>query len=121
MSFSDLDYIPPWWIYWLHQFPHINLRLQQINNTFNLQEENYQQSLLFLVCVSSAALGVNLLALALYLSFLCCCQTNREADDEEETKKPNSHCVTWMAVSAGLLSWGPVEVVGVKVRGLDVM
>ncbi|XP_058263287.1 protein tweety homolog 2 isoform X1 [Hemibagrus wyckioides] len=104
MSSSELDYIPPWWIYWLHQFPHINLRLQQINNTFNLQEENYQQSLLFLVCVSSAALGVNLLALALYLSFLCCCQRSSEAEDEDGTKKPNSHCVTWTAVTAGLLS-----------------
>ncbi|XP_060795102.1 protein tweety homolog 2-like isoform X3 [Neoarius graeffei] len=103
MSSSELDYIPPWWIYWLHQFPHINLRLQQINNSFNPQEENYQQSLLFLVCVSSAALGVNLLALALYLSFLCCCRRNSEAD-EEETKKPSSHCVTWTAVTAGLLS-----------------
>ncbi|XP_053495668.1 protein tweety homolog 2-like isoform X2 [Ictalurus furcatus] len=104
MSSSELDYIPPWWIYWLHQFPHINLRLQQINNTFNPQEENYQQSLLFLVCVSSAALGVNLLVLALYLSFLCCCRKKSEADDEDETKKPSSHCVTWTAVTAGLLS-----------------
>ncbi|KAI5618717.1 protein tweety-like 2 isoform X3, partial [Silurus asotus] len=104
MSTSELDYVPPWWIYWLHQFPHINLRLQQINNTFNPQEENYQQSLLFLVCVSSAALGVNLLALALYLSFLCCCRRNNEAEDEEETKKPSSHCITWTAVTAGLIS-----------------
>ncbi|XP_046709089.1 protein tweety homolog 2 isoform X3 [Silurus meridionalis] len=104
MSSSELDYVPPWWIYWLHQFPHINLRLQQINNTFNPQEENYQQSLLFLVCVSSAALGVNLLALALYLSFLCCCRRNSEAEDEEETKKPSSHCITWTAVTAGLIS-----------------
>ncbi|KAM9462411.1 protein tweety homolog 2-like [Clarias gariepinus] len=104
MSSSELDYIPPWWIYWLHQFPHINLRLQPVNNTLNPQDENYQQSLLFLVCVSAAALGVNLLALALYLSFLCCCRRNGEAEDEEETKKPSSRCVTWTAVTAGLLS-----------------
>ncbi|KAK3528897.1 hypothetical protein QTP70_012077 [Hemibagrus guttatus] len=68
------------------------------------RQEEEMPSLLFLVCVSSAALGVNLLALALYLSFLCCCQRSSEAEDEEETKKPNSHCVTWTAVTAGLLS-----------------
>ncbi|XP_076856639.1 protein tweety homolog 2 isoform X1 [Brachyhypopomus gauderio] len=100
MLSERVDYVAPWWTYWLHNFPHVNLRFQSIDNTFRPQDENYQQSLMFLACVAAAALGLNLLALAVYLSCLCCCQTEEE---EEETKKPNSCCVTWAAVAAGLL------------------
>ncbi|TRY65030.1 hypothetical protein DNTS_015570, partial [Danionella cerebrum] len=60
------------------------------------------QSLIFLGCVAAAGLGVNLLALAIYLSVLCCCRKD-EDDEEEESKKPNSCCVTWAAVAAGLI------------------
>ncbi|XP_037399814.1 protein tweety homolog 2 isoform X4 [Pygocentrus nattereri] len=100
-SSARVDYIAPWWTYWLHNFPHVNLRLQSIENTFKPQDEDYQQSLMFLFCVAAAGLGLNLLALAVYLSCLCCCRRDEEA---EETKKPNSCCVTWSAVAAGLLS-----------------
>ncbi|XP_066521154.1 protein tweety homolog 2 isoform X2 [Hoplias malabaricus] len=96
---SRVDYMAPWWTHWLHHFPHINLQLQPVDNTFSPQREEYQQSLVFLLCVAAAGLGVNLLALAVYLSCLCCCKR-----EEEETKKPNSCCVTWSSVTAGLLS-----------------
>uniref|UniRef100_A0A8B9H9W0 Protein tweety homolog n=1 Tax=Astyanax mexicanus TaxID=7994 RepID=A0A8B9H9W0_ASTMX len=101
MSSARVDYIAPWWTYWLHNFPHVNLRLQPAENTFRPQDEDYQQSLMFLFCVAAAGLGLNLLGLAVYLSCLCCCKREEEA---EETKKPNSCCVTWAAVAAGLLS-----------------
>lgn len=43
MSSARVDYIAPWWTYWLHNFPHINLRFQPIDNSFQPEEENYQQ------------------------------------------------------------------------------
>lgn len=43
MSSARVDYIAPWWTYWLHNFPHVNLRLQPIENTFKPQDEDYQQ------------------------------------------------------------------------------
>ncbi|XP_068162110.1 protein tweety homolog 2 isoform X2 [Antennarius striatus] len=101
MSSSRVDYIAPWWTYWLHNFPHINLRFQPIDNSFQPEEENYQQSLIFLGCVAAAGLGLNLLCLAVYLSCLCCC---RKDEEEEESKRPNSCCVTWSAVAAGLIT-----------------
>uniref|UniRef100_A0A3Q3KUY4 Protein tweety homolog n=1 Tax=Mastacembelus armatus TaxID=205130 RepID=A0A3Q3KUY4_9TELE len=100
MSSAPADYTAPWWTYWLHNFPHINLRFQPIDNNFQPEEENYQQSLIFLGCVAAAGLGLNLLCLAIYLSCLCCCHK----DEEEESKKPNSCCVTWSAVAAGLIT-----------------
>lgn len=43
MSSARVDYIAPWWTYWLHNFPHINLRFQPIDNSFQPEDENYQQ------------------------------------------------------------------------------
>lgn len=43
MSSGRVDYIAPWWTYWLHNFPHINLRFQPVDNSFQPEEENYQQ------------------------------------------------------------------------------
>lgn len=43
MSTARVDYIAPWWTYWLHNFPHINLRFQPVDNSFQPEEENYQQ------------------------------------------------------------------------------
>ncbi|KAJ7984807.1 hypothetical protein DPEC_G00358600 [Dallia pectoralis] len=107
MSSVSEDYIAPWWIYWLHNFPHVNLNFQPIDNTFTPLDQNYQQSLIFLACVAAAGLGLNLLGLAIYLSCLCCC---RRDDDEEERKRPNSCCVTWSAVAAGLITCAAVGV-----------
>lgn len=43
MSSARVDYVAPWWTYWLHNFPHINLRFQPVDNSFQPEEENYQQ------------------------------------------------------------------------------
>ncbi|XP_041076757.1 protein tweety homolog 2-like isoform X1 [Polyodon spathula] len=109
MSTARVDYIAPWWTYWLHNFPHVNLRFKPVDSSFNPQEENYQQSLIFLVCVVAAGLGLNLLFLAIYLGCLCCCRSDKE-ENEEETKRPKSCCVTWTAVIAGLLCCAAVGV-----------
>uniref|UniRef100_A0A3B3Z9J5 Protein tweety homolog n=1 Tax=Periophthalmus magnuspinnatus TaxID=409849 RepID=A0A3B3Z9J5_9GOBI len=99
MSADRVDYIAPWWIYWLHNFPHINLRLQPADSSFQPQNEEYQQTLAFFACLAAACLGLNLLLLAVYLSCLCCCGAEEE---EEEEKKTKSCCVTWSAVVAGV-------------------
>ncbi|XP_019721157.1 protein tweety homolog 2 isoform X1 [Hippocampus comes] len=104
MSSSRVDYIAPWWTYWLHSFPHVNLRLQPVDNSFNPNDENYQQSLLFLGCVAATVLGVNLLCLAVYLSCLCCRPKDDDGGGDEDSKKPTSCCVTWSAVAAGLVT-----------------
>ncbi|NWU67571.1 TTYH2 protein, partial [Pterocles burchelli] len=57
------------------------------------------QSLLFLGLVAAVCLGLNLLFLTVYLICLCCCKRDRDP----ETKRPHSCCVTWMAVTAGLI------------------
>ncbi|XP_012675475.1 protein tweety homolog 2 isoform X2 [Clupea harengus] len=107
MSSARVDYIAPWWTYWLHNFPHINLRFQPVDHTFLPEDANYQQTLIFLSCVAAAGLGLNLLGLAIYLSCLCCC---RKDEDEDESKKTNSCCVTWSAVAAGLVCCAAVGV-----------
>ncbi|XP_077595663.1 protein tweety homolog 2 isoform X2 [Stigmatopora nigra] len=104
MSSSRVDYIAPWWIYWLHNFPHVNLRLQPVDNSFEPEDGDYQQSLLFLGCVAATALGVNLLCLAVYLSCLCCRRKDDDDGVEADGKKNTSRCVTWAAVSAGLVT-----------------
>lgn len=43
MSSARVDYIAPWWTYWLHNFPHLNLFLQPVDGTFRPAEESYQQ------------------------------------------------------------------------------
>lgn len=110
MSSARVDYIAPWWTYWLHNFPHINLRFQAVDHTFLPEEANYQQSLAFLAVVAAAGLGLNLLGLAIYLSCLCCCRKEDEEEEEEESKKSSSCCVTWAAVAAGLICCAAVGV-----------
>ncbi|KAG7460233.1 hypothetical protein MATL_G00219200 [Megalops atlanticus] len=106
MSTARVDYIAPWWTYWLHTFPHVNLRFQSIDSTFRPQDENYQQSLIFLCCMAATGLGITLLCLAAYLSFLCCCRK----EEGEDSKRPDTCCVTWAAVIAGLVICSAVGV-----------
>ncbi|XP_062387918.1 protein tweety homolog 2-like isoform X1 [Sardina pilchardus] len=106
MALARQDYIAPWWTYWLHNFPHLNLNFQPVDNTFRPEEASYQQSLIFLACVSAVGLGLSLLLLAVYLSCICCCRK----EEEEETKRPDSCCVTWAAVITGLVICSAVGV-----------
>ncbi|XP_030920728.1 protein tweety homolog 2, partial [Geospiza fortis] len=57
------------------------------------------QSLLVLGLLAAVCLGLNLLFLTVYLICLCCCKRDQDA----ESKRPHSCCVTWMAVTAGLI------------------
>lgn len=59
------------------------------------------QSLIILACVGAVGLVLSLLVLAVYLVCLCC--SRRETDDD--TKRPNTCCVTWAAVITGLIIW----------------
>lgn len=106
MATSRVEYIAPWWTYWLHNFPHLNFSLQPTDSAFSPGEEPYLQSLILLGCVGAVGLGLSLLVLAVYLSCVCCCR--READ--EEVKRPGSCCVTWAAVVAGLIICSAVGV-----------
>ncbi|XP_035748611.1 protein tweety homolog 2 [Egretta garzetta] len=63
-------------------------------------------SLLFLGLVAAVCLGLNLLFLTIYLICLCCCKR----DQEPETKRPHCSCVTWMAVTAGLICCAAVGI-----------
>ncbi|XP_064423549.1 protein tweety homolog 2 [Latimeria chalumnae] len=110
MSTTRVDYIAPWWTYWLHNFPRINLSFRPVDNTFNPEDENYQQSLMFLAVIAAICLGLNLLFLAVYILCLCCCKKGEEEEEEEVTKRPNSCCVTWTAVVAGLICCAAVGI-----------
>ncbi|XP_053850483.1 protein tweety homolog 2 [Vidua macroura] len=106
MGPARADYLAPWWAAWLHGLPHRGPRLQPVPSTFRPQDPDYQQSLLFLGLVAAVCLGLNLLFLTVYLICLCCCK--REQDPE--TKRPHSCCVTWMAVTAGLICCAAVGI-----------
>ncbi|KAJ8251410.1 hypothetical protein GJAV_G00221040 [Gymnothorax javanicus] len=106
MSSALVEYIAPWWTVWLHNFPHINLRFQPVDHVFKPDEENYRQSLIFLVCVAAIGLGLTLLLLALYLCCLCWCRK----EQSEDSKRPQTCCVTWAAVIAGLIICSSVGV-----------
>lgn len=93
------DYLAPWWAAWLHGLPHRGLRLQPVPAAFHPRDPEYQQSLLFFGLVSAVCLGLNLLFLTVYLICFCCCKRDQEPD----AKRPRSCCVTWMAVTAGLI------------------
>uniref|UniRef100_A0A673VXL4 Protein tweety homolog n=1 Tax=Salmo trutta TaxID=8032 RepID=A0A673VXL4_SALTR len=106
MATARLDYIAPWWTYWLHNFPHFNFTFQTVDNTFRPGEASYQQSLVFLACISAAGLVLSLLLLSVYLTSVCCCRK----EEEEETKRPDSCCVSWTAVITGLILCSAVGV-----------
>lgn len=59
------------------------------------------QSLIFLACVGAAGLGLSLLVLAVYLVVLCCCCRSMD----EDSKRPEACCVSWVAVATGLILW----------------
>ncbi|XP_006886299.1 PREDICTED: protein tweety homolog 2 [Elephantulus edwardii] len=106
MPAARVDYIAPWWVVWLHSVPHVGLRLQPVDSTFNPRDESYQESLLFLGLVAAVGLALNLLFLAVYLVCSCCCRR----DDGGQTKQLGSYCVTWTAVVAGLVCCAAVGV-----------
>nr|XP_019596009.1 PREDICTED: protein tweety homolog 2 isoform X2 [Rhinolophus sinicus] len=106
MPAARVEYIAPWWVVWLHSVPHLGLRLQRVDSTFNPREESYQESLLFLGLVAAVCLGLNLIFLVVYLVCVCCCRQ----DDTVQTKQRNSCCVTWTAVMAGLICCAAVGV-----------
>ncbi|XP_011787616.1 PREDICTED: protein tweety homolog 2-like, partial [Colobus angolensis palliatus] len=89
-----------------HSVPHLGLRLQPVNSTFNPGDESYQESLLFLGLVATVCLGLNLIFLVAYLVCACCCQQ----DDAVQTKQRHSCCITWTAVVAGLVCCAAVGV-----------
>ncbi|XP_058708024.1 protein tweety homolog 2 isoform X2 [Poecile atricapillus] len=106
MGPARADYLAPWWAAWLHGLPHRGPSLQPVPSTFRPQDPDYQQSLLFLGLVAAVCLGLNLLFLIVYLICLCCCKR----DQDPETKRPHSCCVTWMAVTAGLICCAAVGI-----------
>ncbi|KAJ7989947.1 hypothetical protein DPEC_G00309760 [Dallia pectoralis] len=106
MATARLDYVAPWWTYWLHNFPHLNLSFQAVENSFRPEEVDYQQSLVFLVCVAAAGLALSVLLLSAYLTCLCCCRR----EEEVETKKPDSCCISWTAIASGLIICSAVGV-----------
>ncbi|XP_038557953.1 protein tweety homolog 2-like isoform X2 [Micropterus salmoides] len=106
MATARLDYVAPWWTYWLHNFPHFSFFFQSVDSTFKPEEASYQQSLIILACVGAVGLVLSLLVLAVYLVCLCC--SRRETDDD--TKRPNTCCVTWAAVITGLIICSAVGV-----------
>uniref|UniRef100_A0A3Q3WQ09 Protein tweety homolog n=1 Tax=Mola mola TaxID=94237 RepID=A0A3Q3WQ09_MOLML len=107
MATTRLDYVAPWWTYWLHNFPHFDFLFQSVDGTFRPEESSYQQSLLCLACVGAIGLGLSLLVLVAYLLCLCCCCCK---DIDEDTKRPETCCVTWVAVITGLLMCSAVGV-----------
>ncbi|XP_071307459.1 protein tweety homolog 2 isoform X3 [Agelaius tricolor] len=106
MGPARADYLAPWWAAWLHGLPHRDPRLQPVPSTFRPQDPDYQQSLLVLGFLAAVCLGLNLLFLTAYLICLCCCRRDQDAD----SKRPHSCCVTWMAVTAGLICCAAVGI-----------
>ncbi|CAL1588228.1 unnamed protein product [Knipowitschia caucasica] len=101
MATARLDYVAPWWTYWLHNFPHLNFVFESVDNTFKPEEPSYQQSVVAFAFLGALGLCVSLLTLASYLLWLCLCRH----DVDEETKRPETCCITWGVVLSGLIIW----------------
>uniref|UniRef100_A0A8P0PHF0 Protein tweety homolog n=1 Tax=Canis lupus familiaris TaxID=9615 RepID=A0A8P0PHF0_CANLF len=106
MPAARVEYVAPWWVSWLHSVPHLGLRLQPVDSTFNPRDESYRESLLLLGLVAAICLGLNLIFLAAYVVCVCCCRQ----DEAVQTKRRNPCCVTWTAVVAGLICCAAVGV-----------
>ncbi|KAG8446473.1 hypothetical protein GDO86_014072 [Hymenochirus boettgeri] len=103
---ARVEYIAPWWVYWLHNIPHVDFSLRQGNDEFNPKDPGYQQSLLFLALFIAVCAAVNLLIISVYLICVCCCKK----EEETETKKSKPCCVTWTAAVSGLLCCAAVGI-----------
>ncbi|XP_053309965.1 protein tweety homolog 2 [Spea bombifrons] len=106
MAAARVEYITPWWVYWLHNLPHLELSLQPRSSDFNPTDPGYQQSLLFWALLIAICAAINLLFLTIYLIYFCCCKKH----EETEIKKTSSCCVTWTAVISGLLCCAAVGI-----------
>ncbi|KAI5619227.1 protein tweety-like 2-like isoform X1, partial [Silurus asotus] len=106
MASARQDYVAPWWTYWLHNFPHVDFHFHTVESAFKPGEVSYQQSLIFLACMAAAGLGLSLLVLGIYLS----CLYFWRREEAEETKRPDTCCVTWAAVITGLVICSAVGV-----------
>ncbi|XP_061606101.1 protein tweety homolog 2-like isoform X1 [Phyllopteryx taeniolatus] len=107
MATARLDYVAPWWTYWLHHFPHLDLSFKPVDGAFRPEQDDYQQSVVVLAFVGAAGLGVSLLVLVVFLLCLCCCRR----DVDEDAKRPErTCCVTWSAVVTGLIICSAVGV-----------
>ncbi|NP_001080592.1 protein tweety homolog 2 [Xenopus laevis] len=106
MATARVEYIAPWWVYWLHNLPHVDFSLQRESGDFNPKDPGYQQTLLFVALFIALCAAVNLLFVSGYLICLCCCKK----EDETETKMTSSCCVTWTAAVSGLLCCAAVGI-----------
>uniref|UniRef100_A0A8C5WM41 Protein tweety homolog n=1 Tax=Leptobrachium leishanense TaxID=445787 RepID=A0A8C5WM41_9ANUR len=106
MAATRVEYITPWWVYWLHNLPHVQLNLRPRSSDFQPAEPGYQQSLLFWALVVALCAAVNLLFLIILLCCCCC----RKKNEETETKKIGSCCITWTAAISGLLCCAAVGI-----------
>ncbi|XP_037113097.1 protein tweety homolog 2-like isoform X2 [Syngnathus acus] len=100
MATASLNYVAPWWIYWLHNLPHFDLSLKPVDSTFRPEQEDYQQSVAVLACVGAVGLSLSLVLLVL---FLVCSRICRR-DAHEDVKRPErTRCATWSAVVTALI------------------
>ncbi|KAM4664017.1 protein tweety homolog 2 [Discoglossus pictus] len=106
MAAARVEYIAPWWVYWLHNLPHLELSLQPRSSEFNPTDPGYRQTLLFLALVVSLFAALNFLFISIYLICFCC----RKKEEESETKKISSCCITWTAAASGLLCCAAVGI-----------
>ncbi|XP_073462989.1 protein tweety homolog 2 [Aquarana catesbeiana] len=106
MAAARVEYITPWWVYWLHNIPHLDLTLHPRSADFQPEEPGYRQTLLFWALVIAACAFLNLLFISIYLICFCCCKK----DETVETKRPQACCITWTATVSGLLCCAAVGV-----------
>ncbi|XP_069807631.1 protein tweety homolog 2 [Dendropsophus ebraccatus] len=106
MAAARVEYITPWWVYWLHNIPHLELSLKPRSSDFNPTDPGYRESLLFWALVIAICAFFNLLFITIYLICFCCCKKG----EDTETKKTGSCCVTWTATVSGLLCCAAVGI-----------
>ncbi|XP_013395494.1 protein tweety homolog 1-B isoform X2 [Lingula anatina] len=97
------EYIPSWLAALFHSFPHISLKFRLSNSTFNLDDEEYIQSLGF-----AAALPVLLLLLVLFIfSIYCCCRCSSCCNKNAASpRRKNTPCLKWTIAIITLLTCG---------------
>ncbi|XP_061426103.1 protein tweety homolog 1-A-like [Lethenteron reissneri] len=92
---SSAGYVVPWWVSWLHGFPHLSFKFAIVSSDFAPDSHDYQQALLLLLCLAGGCLLLTLLFLAVHFMVLCCRGASHLKSDPS---RKATCCVTTCAI-----------------------
>ncbi|GAB6021046.1 hypothetical protein CHUAL_003681 [Chamberlinius hualienensis] len=101
-SYGEDTYQPSQLVQLFHSFPHIDMKFQLVNSTFNPDSVVYLESLGILAAIPGLWLIVNLFAFLIYFLTRCC--------QKEWKQKRNLTPIKWTLAILGLLCCGGIGI-----------